>query len=216
MLKKLLITPWSGSFPDWFNETLKEMIGLEKYGYDWLITSDMKDFYQRAEDKLGITPNIVPGGSRLHNYRSAYGLLYEEELKGYDYWGITDLDCVYGRINKFMPDEKLEKLDIWSNHHSYICGPWTMFKNTEKVNNLFKQVPDWQTHMTSTNSHPGRWTEEEYSRAVEKSGLSYLYTFFQGHDPSITTNLRKVKGKLFDGDDEIMMFHFNRSKRWPL
>lgn len=220
MIRKLFITPWSGDFPSWMDKYKDHINHLGKYGYDWLITTDMDDFSIRAREALGLEANITPGTPLLHNYRTAYGLMYADKLKGYDYWGITDFDCVYGEIPNFISDKKLLGLDIWSNDGSYICGPWTLFKNTEKVNNLFRLVPQWEGLMQSLDRQPGRWTEVEYSQVVDNEhnvgNINRLYTHFQGKNPDIWQNLTLKDDKLFDAEDEIMMFHFNHTKIWPL
>lgn len=216
MIKKLIITPFFGDLPEWMDDYIENIESLKKYGYDWLPFYDVDEFSKRIREKLGIEPDIRVGTSDPHNFRTAYGVLFEEELEGYDFWGITDLDCVYGRIKQFMPDSALSKLDVWSNHHNYVCGPWTMFRNTEKVNRLFELVPNWQGHMMAKNDHPGRWTEQEFSKAIEEADIALKYTHFQGKDPSVDENLHWEDDILMDGEDEIMMFHFNRKKRWPI
>src|SRR5258706_11013109 len=125
MLKKLFIVPFFGEYPEWIDKYKEHIKHMQQYGYDWLFTQDLDAFSTRVERVLGFSPNITPGTSQSHNYRMAFGLLYEKELKGYNYWGITDLDCVYGNPEHFINDKNLEEVDIWSNHHNYICGPWT-------------------------------------------------------------------------------------------
>lgn len=221
MLKKLFIIPYYGEWPEWMSKYTEQMSRLKKYGYDFYITNDIDDFCRRAREVLDIDIELDPGTSKLHDFRTAFGLMYQDILEGYDFWGITDLDCVYGNILNFMPDEDLKDLDIWSNHHNYICGPWTLFKNIEKVNNLFKKFHGWHGLMAEKNNqNPGRWTEQEYSDIVDREhelgNINRKYTFYQGKDPNIDNNLKLVEDKLFDGDDQIMMFHFNRKKRWPI
>lgn len=220
MLRKLFITPYFGDLPEWIDKYEANMKSLEKYGYDWLLVTDLDDFLSRIWMILGEEPQIIPGTSRSHNFRTAFGLLFAKELEGYDFWGITDLDCVYGKVDNFLADEELGTLDIWSNHHNYICGPWTLFRNNELVNNLFREVPNWHELMFDQHSHAGRWTEVEYSEMVDaladQGRVRREYTHYQGQDPNDTSKLTYKNGMLFDGDDEIMMFHFNRTKIWPL
>ena len=219
-MKKLLITPYFGPFPEWMDKYLEHIKHVNQYGYDWLITTDEEDFSRRVQEVLGFVPTIRPGTPLIHNYRTAYGLLYADKLKDYDFWGITDFDCVYGKIDNFITDSMLEKLDIHSNHHNYICGPWTLFRNIDKVNNLFRLVPQWEGQMRSLDTQPGRWTEVEYSQMIDEQhnagNINRLYTHFQGKDPNDDSAVTFKDGKLYDHGDEIFMFHFNRNKRYPL
>ena len=136
------------------------------------------------------------------------GVLFEEEIKGYDFWGHTDFDVVYGDISKFEPD--LTKLDIWSNHYDYICGFWTMYRNNEKIKNLFRKTSDWKEVLA--NPIGTGWAERGYTRTVDlhhnMGDIERLYTFFQAKDQSIDDNINYRDGKLYDGEDEIMTFHF--------
>lgn len=220
MLKKLFVIPWFGDFPSWMDDYLEHIKHMQQYGYDWFITTDEKDFTDRVESVLGFTPIIKPGTPLSHNYRTALGLLYADKLKDYDFWGITDLDCVYGKVDNFITDKQLEELDIHSNHYNYICGPWTLFRNIQKVNELFKLVPNWEQLMRDIDHQPGRWTEEEYSHVVDEQNdtgmIKRLYTHYQGADPNDDSSIIFDGTKLYDHNKEIMMFHFNRNKRWPL
>lgn len=204
---KLFIIPWFGKYPEWLDQWVANMELLKPKGYDYLIFSNLELFKQRVRDKLGIEPNITSGTGKVWDYRPTFGVLFEEEIKGYEYWGHTDFDCVYGNVEKYEPKD----YEIWSNHNTYICGPWTLYRNTEKINNLFRKYPQWKEILG--NQEPTGWAEKEFSRVVE-SNTNYKYTFYQTKDLN-KFNLKYDKG-LYDGDDEIMMCHFKRTKIWPL
>lgn len=208
-LKKIFLMPFFGNLPEWY----------DKYrlpdGYDMLIDQDIEGFKKRVKEKLGIDYPGLPGTGKVFDYRCTLGLLYEEEIKGYDFWGHTDFDCVYGHVDKWISDEFLSGLDIHSNHHSYVNGCWSLYRNTHEVNNLFRKYQFWGEKMTSQKVNG--WVEEEYSRLLESSGLRYKYTFWQGWPYTTTPSLNKtIDGRLFQDWEEIMMFHFRRSKKWPL
>lgn len=213
MIKKLFICPYFGQLPEWFDQWVANMELLKPLGYDYLLVTNLKLFEQRVRDKLGIEPNISPGTGKLWDYRCAFGVLFEEEIKGYDFWGHTDFDVVYGNVDKWVTDDFLKDLDVHSNHSTYVCGHWTLYRNTELVNKLFYDSPSWQRMMTRPEAIG--WIEEEFSRTLENSGLRYKYTFWQGKDPDKYQDVTYDKG-LFDGKEEIMLFHFNRHKIYPL
>jgi hypothetical protein len=213
MIKKLLICPWFGALPPWFVEYEKNIAHLKDLGYDFLIDTDLPAFKKRVADILGIDCPIVPGSGKVHDYRCALGELYQKELEGYEFWGHVDFDCIFGNVDKWVTDEFLSELDIHSNHNTYICGPWTLYRNKSEVNSLFRQSPHWQAIMQHPESTG--WVEMEYSRIVENSGLRYAYTFWQA-DPDHMHLLRMDGTALYEGDREVMMAHFRRTKRWPL
>lgn len=214
-LKKLIITPFFGPLPEWFDK-FKENFNqtLAKQGYDWLMTQDLDDFNRRCEQKLGFRSPIVPGSGKLWDYRCALGLLYEAELKGYDFWVTMDFDMVFGNVERWFDDNTLRTLDVWSNHNTYVCGFWTMYRNSVTVNTLFKESPIWKPALQTPK--PNGWVECEYSHALENSGLRYKYSFNQGWPFTLTPNLKFENGKLYQDGEEISMFHFRRSKRWPI
>lgn len=207
-LKKILITPFFGDMPEWMDKFEPPK------GYEWLLDTDLEKFKARVKEKLGIEYPGVYGSGKVWDYRGALGLLYAEEIANYDFWATMDFDMVFGDVNKWFDDETLNGLDIWSNHPTYICGPWTLYRNTESVNKLFTNHAQWKEIMTSPEATG--WIEEGYSRVVEQSGLRYKYSFFQGDPYHPPFNLIKVEGKLFQDDVEIPMLHFRRDKKWPL
>jgi len=212
--KKVLIMPFFGNLPEWF----------DKYevpnGYDFLLDTDIESFKERVRRKLGIEYTGTWGSGKPWDFRCALGILYEDEIKDYDWWGHVDLDVVFGDVDKWVTDEFLENLAVHSNHHSYVNGCWTLYRNTPIVNNLFKSYPQWKEKMQG--SEPNGWIEEEYSRTLEKSGLNYAYTFWQGNPWDDTPILKREDGKLYQKIkvntdwEEIFQFHFRHSKRWPL
>lgn len=208
MLKKIGITPYFGEFPEWMSKF------NPPDGYAWLLDTDLAKFRKRVKEKLGIEYPGIYGNPKVWDYRCALGLLYEEEIKKFDYWAHWDFDMVFGDVNKWFPDDELKLLDVWSNHDTYVNGCFSLYRNVDRVNNLFKKCPEWKTIMQ--DEVPTGWVEQEYSRCLETSGLSYRYSFFQGWPYTSTPNLKKVNGKLYQDGQEIAMFHFRRSKKWPL
>lgn len=213
MIRKLLICPWFGPLPTWFVEYEKNIAHLQDLGYDFLIDTDLPAFKKRVADILGIDCPIEPGTGKVWDYRPALGELYQKELEGYDFWGHTDFDCVFGNVDKWVTDDFLNDLDIHSNHGTYMCGPWSLYRNKSEVNSLFRQFPEWKTIME--HPHAFGWVEMQYSRIVENSGLRYAYTFWQAN-PDRMHDLRMDGTALYEGNTEVMMAHFRRTKVWPL
>lgn len=208
ILTKIMIVPFFGRLPDW----------MDKYeppkGYDFLLDTDLEKFKQRVGDKLGITYPAKEGSGKPWDYRPMLGVLYEEEIKGYDFFGHTDLDCVYGDVDKWVTDEFLSKVEIHSNHYSYVMGAWALYRNISAVREFFRLIPMWSRFLIAPD--PNAWVEDVFSRYLEQSGMRYAYTFFQGWPYTPTPNLMKENGKLYQDGEEIMMLHFRRSKVWPL
>lgn len=229
MFRRLMITPWFGKLPDWFDQYLANIELLKPFGYDWLITTNLGLFKQRVKEKLGLECPIVPGTGKLWDYRASLGVLFEEELTGYEFWGHADFDCVFGRIDHFVPDAKLAELDIWSNHADpkeryggYICGPWTLYRNVPKINTLFMRHPRWREILSDPT--PIGWVEHHdgftgiVDAAHNAGEIKRLYTMYQTADLNDGSTLRMVDGALYEGPGtgvERMMSHFKRTKTYP-
>jgi hypothetical protein len=212
-MKKLLITAFFGQLPEWIDK-YKENIKHLRNGWEVMIVTDKEDFIKRAK-KLGINADIVDGTCKASDFRPALGLLYQDKLKGYDFWGHTDLDCVYGRLDKFITDELLKNCDVYSNDIGHMCGPMSLYRNTDSINHLFTLHPDWQGIMENPNHQA--FDEQGISNIVKQcSDLRVQYHHFEGHNPNITKYLSYKDGSLYDNGEEIMYFHFNRSKIWPI
>lgn len=206
-LKRLIITPYFGKFPTWFDKFEPPV------GYDWLLDVNLNGFKDRVKRVMGIEYPGVYGGTKVWDYRCAFGALYQQELRGYDYWATMDFDMCFGDVNKWFPDDQLKELAIWSNHNTYICGPWTLYANHPVVNFYYDEHPQWKEILSSPETTA--WVENDYSKLVEEK-LKYKYSFFQGDPYNPPFNLKKVDGKLFQDGVEIPMLHFRRDKRWPL
>lgn len=181
-------------------------------GYDFLMERDLDSFKKRVRVRLGIKCPIVPGTGKVHDYRAVLGYLYDGELEGYGWWGHTDFDCVYGRIDNFITDDFLKDVDIYSNHWSYICGPWSLYRNTLEVNNIFREYPDWKEKLIHPETNG--WVEQEFTREVNASSLRVKYQLL--HTYGAQDMVRMKDGKLIVNGKESMLHHFRRTKMWPL
>lgn len=198
--------PWFGPFPSWLDQWIANM---EEQPYDYKIFTSLPSFQKRVKEKLGVDCNIKPGTGKVWDYRPAFGELFAEEIKGYEYWGHTDFDCVYGDTTKYWPTDGF---DVWSNHSDYVCGAWTIYRNNPFVNSAYRFC-DWGRYLSDTEANG--WAEKDFSRQLEKMNL-VKYTLYQNKDWNDMSKLKYENGKLYDGDEEIMMAHFRRTKIYPV
>ncbi len=216
-LRKLLICPWFGPLPTWFPLWRKNIARLEDDGYDVLLDHDLDAFKSRVNYTLGVNCPIVAGTGKIHDYRAAFGLLYEQELEGYDFWGHTDFDCVYGRVGTFLPDFVLKPLDIFSNHIDYMSGPWSLYRNSRFISTLFMQSPHWAGILEDPVTTG--WVEREFTRIVDQANeegyLRRQYESWQTRNLDDFSSVHFDGDKLLEGHREIMVAHFRRTKVWP-
>lgn len=215
-MKALMLCPWFGPLPEWWG-LYAENIGRLAPDYEWLVDTDLVRFKRRCQNVLGVEFPGVEGGSKIHDWRPALGLLYEDELRGYDFWGHTDFDCVYGRIDRWLTPGVLDSLDIHSNHGDYICGPWTLYRNTPITRHAFKLAVGWKEHLERPDTTG--WAEREFTATIDllhrARTIRRLYTYWQTRSLTDLSQVRWDGDRLMDGDEEIFMCHFRRTKTYP-
>ncbi len=205
-----MIVPWFGPLPSWHKLWSENVPGTDADGYDVFVTHDEAMFADRVERILGV--KFPGGGMKVCDYRCAFGVLFADELRGYDFWGHTDTDMVYGRIGHFMNDTRLAGLEQWSNHPTYVSGPWSVYKNTASVNELFMAEPDWRGYLSEPQT--SGWVEQGYSKIVQQN-LQHLWTDWQHQNLNDFASAHWDGPCLMDGDQETMMAHFRRTKTYP-
>ena len=115
-MKCCFIVPYFGKLPKEFPIFLKTC-GFNK-GFDWIIYTDdhtyfdypqnvivkymeFSDFRELAESKFDFSISM-DSPYKLCDYKPAYGLICEEDIVEYDFWGHTDIDVVLGDLSSFM------------------------------------------------------------------------------------------------------------------
>ena len=148
-----LIVLYFGPLPPYFPVWLKSAEANPDVDFlvwsDQEIRTDAPNFHVRKctlkelQERFSKTlhrPLEIPNGYKLCDYRPAYGLLFEEELSGYDFWGHCDVDLVFGRIRHFLTDEILSAYDRF-----YADGPLSVYRNSAKMNHAFELPGSWFT-----------------------------------------------------------------------
>lgn len=257
MLKKVFLQTQFGSVHPWAHEYIENFRSLAKDGWYLKIftpngysnmpenveicSMTLADFDKLVKEKTGQEPENFFSAETgnpdkfVSDYYPAYGLIFEEYIKGFDYWGHTNWDVVYGDLSKFLPDSELQKYDIWADDVNAINGVFTLYKNNKEVNNLFRNIAGWQKMFTE---HKLFGVDElemtKVAQNIEKYGhfvFGYPHPYFlHSHDrfiqhtPEPKLN-RTLDGKLYElfedtithqvSGKEIMYFHFSRTKKYP-
>lgn len=100
---------------------------------------------------------------KLCDYKPAYGEIFAEELKGYDFWGDCDIDLVWGNIRHFITDELLdcyEKVGFF--------GHSILYRNTPEVCSRYRTCIEGKTNYREVYS-----TDKGY--AFDEPGMDDIY-----------------------------------------
>jgi hypothetical protein len=80
---------------------------------------------------------------KLCDFRPAYGFIFSDLIKKYDFWGFGDIDVIYGNIRDFITDDLLSSFDFISVRDDYITSFFSLVRNTETMNMLFTKSKDY-------------------------------------------------------------------------
>ncbi|CAJ1339282.1 unnamed protein product [Effrenium voratum] len=188
-MRSAVLLVWFGPFPPWARLTLESMRWNQ--GLDFLIFTDQKlddlpenvrlrflnasAFEHRAEAVLGIRPRLFRG-YKLCDWRMAYGELFAPWLRFFDFWGWMDFDLVLGDLQRFgLNSSVLSGVDSLGDFGWPSQGPFTLLRNRQDLNTLWRQVPDVVARLL----HPDiqRMNEWAFGRLLASQGRRHRLPF---------------------------------------
>ncbi len=123
--KICLVIPYFGDFPNYFDLWLNSCEHNPEINF--LIFTDNKEKYvypsnvkvvnitfQELKEKIQSKFDFKICLSRpykLCDYRPAYGYIFEEYLKDFDFWGHCDLDVIFGNLKQFLTKDILNNYE---------------------------------------------------------------------------------------------------------
>lgn len=152
-MKKTLIIPYFGAFPDTFGIWL-ESCGNNP-GFNWIIFTDIETDIPFPENVTVIKKTFNEIRSLIQSrfdfeisletpykfcdFRPAFGSIFSEYLTDSDFWGYCDMDTVWGDISHFLDDGIFEENDkIMTNGH--LC----FVRNTPEINENFRKYDGYR------------------------------------------------------------------------
>lgn len=106
---------------------------------------------------------------KLCDYKVAYGYLFAEYLKGYEFWGECDCDLIWGKISKFLSQDILDNYDkIFNLAH---C---TIYRNNAEMNSLFMQKLNGRERYKEVYASEENFSfDEEYNNSINNIALEH-------------------------------------------
>ena len=158
-----------------------------------IIPYSIEQFKTDAAKALGFEV-AIESGYKLCDFKPAYGTIFSDYIKEYDFWGYCDVDVIFGNIRYFMTDELLNEYDIISARHDYLTGCFALYRNNPQMRELFKQSKDYQKVFTD----PRNFFFDETNFAFEAFEKGLHYSQIQTEVESMTHVVRRLQeeGKL--------------------
>lgn len=175
----ILIIPYFGKWPIWFDAYLCSI--TTNPTINWLCPTDCQIPKEHPKNitflpttlqemnkhiNLIVDANVPLNVRKFCDLKPAYGDIFYEQVKDYDFWGFCDMDIIWGNIRKFITDDLLDKYDIISALENMVCGHFTIFKNNERNLNIYKNDLDYKK-IFKTKKHL-RYDEVGLTTIVEK------------------------------------------------
>ena len=168
MNKIALITCYMGTFPNYFQlflDSAAKNLDIDFYIFNngsqsirtssnvKIIPMSLEELNHLASSKLDLQINITSNyGYKLCDLKPAYGVIFEDYLTHYDFWGNCDIDVIWGRITRFLTPETLANFDVFTFEETHFAGHLTIFRNSGVTVDLFRQTEDYKKVFTD-NSH---------------------------------------------------------------
>ena len=146
MNKIAVVSPYFGQVPSHFSKWLMSagrnsnitFIIIGDVNVEYKVPKNVKFIKYKFSDiqlrikKMFGNNAVIDKPYKLADYRPAFGLLFEELFKHYEFWGYVDLDTILGNFSNFLSDEKLLKFDKLG-----MRGHFSIYKNIPSVNRAF-------------------------------------------------------------------------------
>ena len=143
-IKIALILPYFGCFPNYFHLWLKSasynkyftfMIFTDNWNENYRVPENVRIIKSSLDEIKRRVSQIIEYEFVLHNpyklcdYKPLYGLIFEEYLKEYDFWGHCDPDIIWGDLWKFIGTEIFDNYD-----RIYERGHLSLYRNVNRIN----------------------------------------------------------------------------------
>ena len=98
---------------------------------------------------------------KLCDFRPAFGEIFADELAGYDFWGHSDLDVIFGRIRDHLPAAAFEADKILFN------GNFSLYRNDA-------ETAGWYRHAVGKVDYRDAMTNPAAMHFDEWAGIRYI------------------------------------------
>lgn len=213
MTTVILIIPYFGKWPLWFDAYLISIAANPTI--KWLCPTDC-EIPQIHPENITFLPTTLPelnqhvnrvveanvplNPRKFCDLKPAYAEIFAEQVRGFDFWGICDMDIIWGDIRKYMTEDILNEYDIISSRKENISGHFNLFRNTEKINSLYKELPNYKILYEEPQF---KWTDETVLSNFIKNDPAFRDFELKVYWPTILINQER-------GIDSHQEYHLDK------
>lgn len=146
-MKIVVIAIYYGQLPEWFSLWLKSCEYNKNIDFIFITDQEIKDVpinvqvlkltFEKLRELISQKLKhdiILEKPYKLCDFRPMYGVIFEEIVKEYDYWGHCDIDLIFGDIEYFIKKYSIEKYERFLH-----LGHLSLYKNTYENNRNFRR-----------------------------------------------------------------------------
>lgn len=154
MSKICIILVYFGPLPEWFNLWLlscfynstisflvvtdQQVVIPKQYENVHVLPMTISQMKELADRKLGMnTALIYP--YKCCDLKPAYGVIFEDYLHEYDFWGHCDCDLIFGDLRKYFTNDRLRDYD-----RVFGQGHLSIYRNVSRCNHFFELSPVYE------------------------------------------------------------------------
>lgn len=124
-----------------------------------------EELKEKISNALGIKTNILTP-YKLCDFKCMYGVIFFDILQEYDFWGMCDMDMIFGDLSKFITKELLTTYE-----KIYQLGHLTLYKNNEVVNSRYKLDGWMEWSAVATSPYHCRLCERGMMEKYKKANI---------------------------------------------
>lgn len=226
MTKVALVFCYFGKFPNYFHlflDSCKRNDTIDFIFFTDCVYSPLPKnvrFYNTSFEELRkrISKNFdfkikLNSPYKLCDFRPAFGEIFSEELKGYDFWGHADVDMIFGNLREFLTEDVFQSFD-----KIYQFGHLTLYRNT-KENNARYKLPGGINYRDAFSTDEAK-VFDEIAGVGKKFDLNEIKTFKRRDYADITkatdrfalTGVYLTKEQLRKNNYDEQIFYFDNGE----
>jgi hypothetical protein len=163
MAQIALIIPYFGSFPEWMDLYLYSCSRNRIIDFHYFTDCDIpskiykntifhsisfRDYCRLVSNRLTI--DFHPEDAyKLTDLKPFYGLIHQQELGEYEFWGYGDLDLVYGNLLFFLNEKNLKNYDFLTTHSNRVAGHFSIIRYNSQYTKTCLKLKNWKLSLES-------------------------------------------------------------------
>lgn len=237
----ILIVAYFGDLPCWFELWLKSC--KSNWNINWLLITDdrgeynypsnvrveymdMNNLKNLIDTKLKLRSNII-NPYKLCDFKPTYGIVFEDYIGEYNFWGHCDIDLIFGDLREFITE------DILLTYNKILRrGHLTIYRNNEIVNNYYKLKEDYKRILEDSNNRvfdeAGGIVKTLDENEIDQYHDEFIADIVVEKEKFMTTKLKNYKYQVFIYDngkvyreyllngkkqrEEVAYIHFQKRK----